>query len=85
MEEKFSSEYQTWKDKQDAEKSNSVGESLQPEDIITNSESIGLLDDVLDNGEVRRKNDAAFECIGHIDELNANIGFLFSLRFEAYC
>lgn len=36
--------------------------------------NLGLDEDTLLNGEIRSKKDVAFECIGLVDELNANVG-----------
>jgi hypothetical protein len=38
-----------------------------------------LSQEILNNGEVRSKDDCAFECIGLVDELNANVGYLLEI------
>jgi hypothetical protein len=79
MEEKDETAYNKWKESKgqnliDPDRSDFANSDDDALESGAKPKQLEPQEDVLLNGEVRKKNDAAFECIGLIDELNANIG-----------
>lgn len=78
MEEKDPAAYKKWKEAKAVNlvENTDRNELTNDGEVITEKEPLAMTDDTLLNGEVRRKNDAAFECLGLIEELNANVGYV---------